>query len=145
MHKAVLFIDGTRSDLEENRLRQRARLISFFACLDALAQLRAAAARAAPERPTAELRNLMERLVSMTPGNVIDAQDLPASASAAAPREDGPQRTPAEARRSSERDFRIARLRERGGNIGPTAEATGLAREGLSREIKSLAIEVKRG
>ncbi len=92
-----------------------------------------------------ELRNLMERLVIMTPGDVIDAQDLPASTSAAAPGGNGPQRTLEEARRSFERDFLIARLREHGWNISRTAEAIGLARESLSRKIKSLAIEVERG
>jgi two-component system nitrogen regulation response regulator NtrX len=92
-----------------------------------------------------ELRNLMERLVIMTPGDVIDAQDLPASTSAAAPGGNGPQRTLEEARRSFERDFLMARLREHGWNISRTAEAIGLARESLSRKIKSLAIEVERG
>ena len=92
-----------------------------------------------------ELRNLMERLVIMTPGDVIDARDLPASPSAAAPGGNGPQRTLEEARRSFERDFLLARLREHGWNISRTAEAIGLARESLSRKIKSLAIEVERG
>jgi two-component system nitrogen regulation response regulator NtrX len=92
-----------------------------------------------------ELRNLMERLVIMTPGDAIDAQDLPAFTSAAASGGNAQQRTLEEARRSFERDFLIARLREHGWNISRTAEAIGLARESLSRKIKRLAIEVERG
>jgi two-component system nitrogen regulation response regulator NtrX len=88
-----------------------------------------------------ELRNLMERLVIMTPGPDIEIHDLPdtvraASAPANASLDD--------ARRSFERDYLQARLREHAGNISRTAEAIGLARESLSRKIKSHGIEVER-
>jgi len=88
-----------------------------------------------------ELRNLMERLVIMTPGPDIGVHDLPDTVRAAS--------TPAnasleDARRSFERDYLQVRLREHGGNISRTAEAIGLARESLSRKIKSHGIEVER-
>jgi two-component system nitrogen regulation response regulator NtrX len=92
-----------------------------------------------------ELRNLMERLVIMTAGDAIDADDLPALAADAAPGAGGDRRTLDEARRSFERDFLTARLREHGWNISRTAEAVGLARESLSRKIKALKLEVDRG
>jgi two-component system nitrogen regulation response regulator NtrX len=92
-----------------------------------------------------ELRNLMERLVIMTPGDAIEAHDLPVSLRAATPGENGDDRTLDEARRNFERDFLAARLREHGGNISRTAEAIGLARESLSRKLKSLKVEVERG
>jgi two-component system nitrogen regulation response regulator NtrX len=84
-----------------------------------------------------ELRNLMERLVIMTAGEVINGRDLPPLGRVAAA-DRGPQRTLAEALRSFERDFLAARLREHGGNIARTAEAIGIARESLSRKLKRL-------
>jgi two-component system nitrogen regulation response regulator NtrX len=91
-----------------------------------------------------ELRNLMERLVIMTPGPSIDLAHLPDSvinatgAGAEVPTLD-------EARRSFEREFLVARLAEHGWNISRTAEAIGIARESLSRKIKSYGIEVDKG
>ena len=86
-----------------------------------------------------ELRNLMERLVIMTPGETIDEAALPASlAPAPAPAADG---LPLElARRRFEREWLLARLREHGGNISRTANAIGMARESLSRKIKAHGI-----
>ena len=92
-----------------------------------------------------ELRNLMERLVIMTAGEVIDARDLPALGRVTAAADGGPARSLAEARRSFERDFLAARLREHGGNIARTAEAVGIARESLSRKLKRLKLEPPRG
>lgn len=93
-----------------------------------------------------ELRNLMERLVLMTPGARIQPDDLPDSMRGAAPREDaGPTATLEDARRAFEREFLLAKLREHGGNVSRTAEAVGLARESLSRKIRALKIETSRG
>jgi two-component system nitrogen regulation response regulator NtrX len=93
-----------------------------------------------------ELRNLMERLVLMTPGARIQPEDLPESVRVAAPREDGASAgTLEEARRAFERDFLLAKLREHGWNVSRTAEAVGLARESLSRKIRALRIETPRG
>jgi two-component system nitrogen regulation response regulator NtrX len=92
-----------------------------------------------------ELRNLMERLVIMTPGTTIDADDLPEGVRAAPVAEADDSPTLEEARRGFEREFLVARLAEHGWNISRTAEAIGIARESLSRKIKAYGIEVERG
>ena len=92
-----------------------------------------------------ELRNLVERLVIMTPGTEIDAEDLPEPmwVPHASGRE--PVRSLGDARRGFEREFLVSRLSENGWNITRTAEVIGIARESLSRKIKSHEIEVERG
>jgi two-component system nitrogen regulation response regulator NtrX len=93
-----------------------------------------------------ELRNLMERLVLMTPGPRIQPEDIPEGVRVAAPREEGgTEGTLEEARRAFEREFLVAKLREHGWNVSRTAEAVGLARESLSRKIRALRIETPRG
>jgi two-component system nitrogen regulation response regulator NtrX len=91
-----------------------------------------------------ELRNLMERLVIMTPDATIDLQDLPETVRTSSATGMGAP-TLDEARRAFERDFLLARLAEHGWNISRTAEAIGIARESLSRKIKACGIEVERG
>ncbi len=91
-----------------------------------------------------ELRNLMERLVIMTPGPSIDLSDLPDTVRTGSGAGSEPPSLE-EARRSFEREFLIARLVEHGWNISRTAEAIGIARESLSRKIKSYGIEVEKG
>jgi two-component system nitrogen regulation response regulator NtrX len=92
-----------------------------------------------------ELRNLMERLVLMTPGPRIGVEDLPEGVRAADPRDGAARATLEDARRAFEREFLVARLREHGWNVSRTAEAVGLARESLSRKIRALRIETPRG
>ena len=94
-----------------------------------------------------ELRNLMERLVIMLPGEVIGAPDLPTPSRAVSTPggADLGSGTLSEARRNFEREFLIARLRAHDWNISRTAESVGIARESLSRKVKSLKIEVNRG
>jgi len=93
-----------------------------------------------------ELQNLIERLVLMTPGEVIELTDLP-------PQVSSPDRerllrasasadTLAEARAAFEREWLLEKLGTFGWNISRTAEAVGLARESLSRKLKSLRIDV---
>jgi two-component system nitrogen regulation response regulator NtrX len=91
-----------------------------------------------------ELRNLMERLVIMTPGTTIDVGDLP-EVVRSGPGAGSDSPTLDEARRAFEREFLMARLAEHGWNISRTAEAIGLARESLSRKIKAYGIEVEKG
>jgi two-component system, NtrC family, nitrogen regulation response regulator NtrX len=90
-----------------------------------------------------ELRNLMERLVLMTPGARIRAEDLPEELRRGARRDDVGTSLE-EARRDFEREFLMARLQENGWNISRTAEAIGLARESLSRKMRSFQIRAPR-
>ncbi len=90
-----------------------------------------------------ELRNLMERLVIMTPRGSIDVKDLP-DVIRNGPSAERDDLNLDEARRNFEREFLIERLTEHGWNISRTAEAIGLARESLSRKIKAHGIEVEK-
>jgi len=92
-----------------------------------------------------ELRNLMERLVIMCPDETIDAASLPDTLNVPLAREGGELPMLDEARRNFEREYLLTRLAEHGWNISRTAEAIGLARESLSRKIKTYRIEVERG
>jgi two-component system nitrogen regulation response regulator NtrX len=94
-----------------------------------------------------ELQNNLERLVLMTPGMRIALEDLPAHIRDSAPiRTAGPLRHArlADARAEFERQFLLEKLRHNGGNISRTAEVVGLARESLSRKLRSLGIEVEK-
>ncbi|MEN8160878.1 MAG: sigma-54 dependent transcriptional regulator, partial [Myxococcota bacterium] len=91
-----------------------------------------------------ELRNLVERLVLMTPGPRIRAQDLPEDLrSGARPAEMGGA-TLDEARKEFERRFLLARLEENGWNVSRTAEAIGIARESLSRKMRGYKLRAAR-
>jgi two-component system nitrogen regulation response regulator NtrX len=91
-----------------------------------------------------ELRNLMERLVIMTPGERIDADHLPESVGTLPNAAAAAAATLGEARRDFERRWLLVKLREHGGNISRTAAAVGLARESLSRKVKAFSIEIER-
>ena len=90
-----------------------------------------------------ELRNIIERLVIMTPGDTIELRHLPASLleglpAGAAPSGEGPATpgTLAEAREDFERRYILRRYRECGGNMSRTAEALGVERSNLYRKMK---------
>ena len=111
-------------------------------------RLSPAALRALQQHPwpgnVRELRNLMERLVIMSPGSEIDASDLPAEFGGVDPPAASGS-TLDDARRAFEREYLMARLREHAWNISRTAEPVGIARESLSRKVKALGIEIERG
>ncbi|MBI5888607.1 MAG: sigma-54-dependent Fis family transcriptional regulator [Deltaproteobacteria bacterium] len=92
-----------------------------------------------------ELKNIIERLVIMTPTNVIMPDDVPPyirGAQSAHPIGNVfKSALIKEARRDFEREFILRKLREHGGNIAKTAEAIGLERSHLYRKIKSYGIE----
>ncbi len=90
-----------------------------------------------------ELRNLIERLVLMTPGPKIRLEDLPEDLRSQGSR-DAEAHSLDEARKSFEKEFLTDRLRAHGWNISRTAEAIGIARESLSRKIRSFGIKVPR-
>lgn len=91
-----------------------------------------------------ELRNLMERLVLMTPGLCIEAADLPPEIVGGARPAPAPAATLDHARKEFERSFLTARLAEHGWNISRTAEAIGIARESLSRKLRQFGIRSSR-
>ncbi len=95
-----------------------------------------------------ELKNIVERMVIMTRGPVIDASDVPG------PVRDQP-RAPLEfsffdfgllrdARREFEKRFILKKLMENEENISKTAEVIGIERSNLHRKIKSYGIELKK-
>jgi two-component system, NtrC family, nitrogen regulation response regulator NtrX len=95
-----------------------------------------------------ELRNIIERLVIMTPDETIEVRHLPASLlvglpaegpalAALAPAEPG---TLAEAREDFERRFILAKYHECGGNMSRTAEALGVERSNLYRKMKGYGL-----
>ena len=100
-----------------------------------------------------ELRNLVERLVIMTPGQTITAAHLPDSVAGDDPsRDSGGSRLDAvfemntlrEAREEFEKEFIVQKLEENGWNISKTAEMIELERSNLYRKMKSYGIDMKK-
>jgi two-component system nitrogen regulation response regulator NtrX len=97
-----------------------------------------------------ELRNIIERLVIMTPGEAIEARHLPTSLLGALPtgadtvavadESAGGPSSLAAAREEFERQFILRRYRECGGNMSRTAEALGVERSNLYRKMKSYGL-----
>ncbi|MGV8081566.1 MAG: sigma-54-dependent transcriptional regulator [Syntrophales bacterium] len=96
-----------------------------------------------------ELKNIVERLVIMTPARVIGAADIPPlQKTENGHRPEPPAELPEsdslrEARQDFEKQFIVKKLKEFEGNISKTAEAIGLERSNLHRKIKSFGLEVK--
>jgi len=100
-----------------------------------------------------ELKNVVERLVIMTPGKSITASHIPESiAYGDASRDAGTGRLDAvlelaslrEAREEFEKEFILQKLEEHNWNISKTAESIELERSNLYRKLKSYGIDVKR-
>ena len=97
-----------------------------------------------------ELRNIIERLVIMTPGDAIERRHLPASLleslPAARPRRGGAAGagveagTLAQAREDFERRYILRKYHECGGNMSRTAEALGVERSNLYRKMKGYGL-----
>jgi two-component system nitrogen regulation response regulator NtrX len=98
-----------------------------------------------------ELKNLVERLVILTPHEAIGVEDLPQNMAeeadlgptanggeSGATAGDGSLR---DARARFEREFILRQLAEHGGNVSQTAEAIGLERSHLHKKMKALGIE----
>jgi two-component system nitrogen regulation response regulator NtrX len=88
-----------------------------------------------------ELRNLIERIVIMTPGPRIEPQHLPPEVFRGAT--GSPQKPYAslhEAREAYEREYILRKLEENQWNMTRTAAAVGLERSHLYRKMKSLGI-----
>jgi two-component system nitrogen regulation response regulator NtrX len=95
-----------------------------------------------------ELKNIIERLMIMTPARVISKCDLfplfeevkmEIPASAAELTDD----TFRAAKQDFERQYIVRKLREFDGNVSKTAEAIGLERSNLHKKIRSYGLEVK--
>ena len=94
-----------------------------------------------------ELRNLIERLVIMSQGEVIELADLPPEILSSPPESKALGDEPwfkcndfKKARALFEREFLKRKLAEHRGNISQTAEAIGLERSYLHRKLKSLGL-----
>lgn len=95
-----------------------------------------------------ELKNLIERMVIMTRGSVIEAKDIPDPIREQ--RKLQPELSFLEysllkdARREFEKRFIMQKLMENEENISKTAEVIGIERSNLHRKIKSYGIEMKK-
>jgi two-component system nitrogen regulation response regulator NtrX len=92
-----------------------------------------------------ELKNLVERLMIMSPGDRIDVPDLPAEIveSGALPVPGSPA-TMRDAREDFERRFILSALRRNRGNVRKTAEELGVERSSFYRKLKGYGIDVER-
>jgi two-component system nitrogen regulation response regulator NtrX len=99
-----------------------------------------------------ELKNVVERVLIVTPGRVISADDVPdlsgssSSGNSQHPQHEGVHNRSAirEAREDFEREFIIQKLEENDWNISRTADLIELERSNLHRKIKSYGIDVRR-
>jgi two-component system, NtrC family, nitrogen regulation response regulator NtrX len=92
-----------------------------------------------------ELRNFVERLVIMTPGQIIRPRDLPGDFQQHLQPCDStndPYQLPSfkEARSSFEREYLVRKLEECSWNISLTAQQIGIERSHLHRKMKTLGI-----
>jgi two-component system nitrogen regulation response regulator NtrX len=92
-----------------------------------------------------ELRNTVERLLIMAPGDTIDAGDLRGVLRADARPADGeaPREKPGtlrEFKELAERQFLVEKLRENGWNISRTAEIIGTPRSNLYKKLEQYGI-----
>jgi two-component system, NtrC family, nitrogen regulation response regulator NtrX len=92
-----------------------------------------------------ELKNLVERLMIMSPGDTIDLRDLPGeileSDAIPMPTDFSSLR---QARDDFERRFILAALRKNRGNVSRTAEELGIERSHFYRKLKGYGIDVER-
>lgn len=87
-----------------------------------------------------ELRNVLERLVIMTPAKVIPHVDILASET---PRSDYFEFTTLkDARDAFEKEFIARKLKENSWNVSKTAEVLGIERSNLHRKIKAYEIKM---
>lgn len=95
-----------------------------------------------------ELKNIVERLIILTPSNEIKADDIPelnvkTEQSLLAPESPMVSDSLGDARLDFERQFIIKKLEEFDGNISKTAEAIGLERSNLHKKLKALKVVTK--
>src|SRR5918994_554180 len=91
-----------------------------------------------------ELKNTVERLLIMTPGDSVDVDDLRdvvrLEQKAQGPDNDRNPGTLREFKESAERAFLVGKLRENGWNISKTAEVIGTPRSNLYKKLEQYGI-----
>ncbi|MDP2267547.1 MAG: helix-turn-helix domain-containing protein, partial [Deltaproteobacteria bacterium] len=94
-----------------------------------------------------ELKNIVERLIIMKVGNVIDADDIPPfMIKEQTPEPEIAEDAPGslrEAKTAFEKQYIAGKLKDYGGNVSRTAEAIGLERSNLHRKIRAYSLDVK--
>ena len=95
-----------------------------------------------------ELKNIIERLIILTPSNEITDKDIPLLNSKeerdiASDAQSATIDSLKDARMDFERQFILKKLEENEGNISKTAEAIGLERSHLHKKLKSLKVVIK--
>ena len=95
-----------------------------------------------------ELKNIIERLIILTPSNEITASDIPPlNVKEGTDMAFGTQNVTGDslkdAKMDFERQFILKKLEENEGNISKTAEAIGLERSHLHKKLKNLKVSVK--
>jgi two-component system nitrogen regulation response regulator NtrX len=96
-----------------------------------------------------ELKNIIERLIILTPSNEIKASDIPqlniikTESGEATGQSAAAGDSLREARMDFERQFILKKLEENEGNISKTAEAIGLERSNLHKKLKNLKVTFK--
>jgi two-component system, NtrC family, nitrogen regulation response regulator NtrX len=88
-----------------------------------------------------ELRNFVERIYILTPGDFVDVHDLKIAGLSDSGTNFNTESSFRKARADFEKDFLVQKITEFGGNISKTAEAIGLERSYLHRKIKSYGID----
>ncbi len=95
-----------------------------------------------------ELKNVVERILIVSSGHVISAEDIPhlsvETLTRPSPEGSHTHSVLREAREDFEREFIIQKLEENDWNISRTAELIELERSNLHRKIKSYGIDVRR-
>ncbi len=91
-----------------------------------------------------ELKNLIERLMILSPSEEVRREDLPAEIRGAIGEAIAPDAPLRDAREDFERRYILAALRRNRGNVSRTAEALDLERSNLYRKLKAYGIEVER-
>jgi two-component system, NtrC family, nitrogen regulation response regulator NtrX len=85
-----------------------------------------------------ELRNVVERMAILTPGERITRDSIPVEIRVR--REEGPKSTIQEARESAEREHILRALEECGWNVSGAARALGMERTNLHKRIRALGL-----
>jgi two-component system nitrogen regulation response regulator NtrX len=88
-----------------------------------------------------ELRNTIERMAILSPGDLLEAEAVPVEIRI--PKDGGPKSTLHEAREKAEREHLLRALEDNDWNVSGAARALGMERTNLHKRIRSLGISRK--